>query len=130
MATTIGRIEIRGQEIPFVGKPKLKLGVRKREYKTDINGVTRASETLDGSESILMFDLDNQNKTARDLMIDLYKSLLTRDGEGTIIGTVTYDLDPFNPINLNGGSIEDLPEIEDGGTTTYTFKFNSYAETL
>ena len=130
MSTTIGRIEINGQDIPFVGKPKLKLGVRKREYKTDINGITRASETLDGSESMLMFDLDNQNKTARDLMIDLYKSLLTRDGEGTIIGTVTYDLDTVNPINLNGGSIEDLPEIEDGGTTTYTFKFNSYAETL
>lgn len=130
MSTTIGRIEINGQDIPFVGKPKLKLGVRKREYKTDINGITRASETLDGSESMLMFDLDNQNKTARDLMIDLYKSLLTRDGEGTIIGAVTYDLDTVNPINLSGGSLEDLPEIEDGGTTTYTFKFNSYAETL
>jgi hypothetical protein len=130
MATTIGRIEINGQEIPFIGKPKFKLGVRKREYKTDINGTTRVSETLDDSASMITFELDNQDKDSRDLMINFYKSPLTRNSEGTLIATITYDNDPFNPINLSGGAIEDLPEIEDGGTTTYTFKFNSYAETL
>lgn len=130
MASLICRIEMAGQSIPFVGKPKFKLGVRKREFKTDINGITRASETLEGSESILMFDLDNANKTARDLMIDIYKNQFSRDNEGSIVVYITYDNDPFNPIIFNGGFIENLPEIEDGGTTTYTFKFNSYAETL
>lgn len=130
MATTICRIEISGQTIPFVGKPKFKLGTRKREGKTDINGVTRFSETLDDSASMITFELDNQDKDSRDLMIDFYKRPLTRNGEGTLIATITYDNDPSNPINLSGGSLEDLPEIEDGGTTTYTFKFNSYAETL
>ena len=130
MATTIGRIEINGQAIPFVGKPKFKLGTRKREAKTDINGVTRYSETLDDSASMITFDLDNQNKDAIDLMVDFYKSPLTRIGEGALIASITYDNDPSNPVNLAGGSVEDLPEIEDGGTATYTFKFNSYAETL
>lgn len=130
MASLICRIEMGQQQIPFVGKPKFKFGVRKRESKTDITGQTLASETLEGSESILMFDLDNANKDARDLMIDLYKNQFTRNGGGSIVAYITYDNDPFNPIIFNGGFIENLPEIEDGGTTTYTFKFNSYAETL
>ena len=130
MATTIGRIEINGQAISFIGKPKFKLGTRKRESKTDINGVTRFSETLDDSASMIAFDLDNQDKDSRDLMVDFRHSPFTRNGEGTLIASITYDNDPSSPINLTGGSLEDLPEIEDGGTTTYTFKFNSYAETL
>lgn len=130
MATTISRIEINGQRIPFVGKPEFNYGTRKREFKTDINGVTRISETLEDSAGMLTFELDNVNHSARDLMIAFYKSRITRDGEGTLIATITYDHDPFNPINLTGGALESLPNIVDSESAKYTFKFNSYTETL
>jgi hypothetical protein len=121
---------IAGQTIDYNENLKYKLGTRKREFKTSITGLTRASESLDDSASKIMVTLDNSNRTARSLMESLYKQPFNRDGQGSIIASIVYSNDPNNPINFEGGILEDLPEIEDTGTTEYSFVFNSYSQTL
>lgn len=129
MSQLLPRLIIQGQEIVYCDKLKIKFGAAKREYKVNIDGTILASESRDDTASHITIPLQNNNKAMRDLMIQLYNTAVGRNGEGVLIGKVIYTNDIQNPIVFNGGSLEELPEIEDQGVTEYTFKFNYYSKT-
>lgn len=129
MSQLLPRLIIQGQEIVYCDKLKIKFGAAKREYKVNIDGTILASESRDDTASHITIPLQNNNKAMRDLMIQLYNTAVGRNGEGVLIGKVIYTNDIQNPIVFNGGSLMELPEIEDQGVTEYTFKFNYYSKT-
>lgn len=129
MSQLLPRLIIQGQEIVYCDKLKFKFGASKREYKENINGVILANETRDDTAGHIIVPLQNNNKAMRDLMISFYNTPFNRNGEGILISKVIYTNDIQNPIVFNGGSLMELPEIEDQGVTEYTFKFNYYSKT-
>ena len=129
MATLLPTVIINGQKINYVDKIKFRFGAEKREYKEQIDGTIVANATRDDTASTISIFVENNNKVMRDLMVSLYNTSFARDGSGSLIASIIYSNDQANPINFNGGSLMELPEIEDQGTTEYTFKFNYYSKT-
>lgn len=129
MATLLPTVIINGQKINYVDKIKFRFGAEKREYKEQIDGTIVANATRDDTASHIIISIENNNKVMRDLIVSLYNTPFARDGSGSLIASIIYSNDQANPINFNGGSLMELPEIEDQGTTEYTFKFNYYSKT-
>lgn len=123
------KLIVNNQRLNYVDKPKIKLGTAKKESKMRSDGTIAIHEMRDGTESYVTVAFSSNDKVMLDLMIELKRAGINRDGSGNIIMKAIYGNDVNNPLVFEGGFLEDLPEMEDQGTTEYTFKFNHYSET-
>lgn len=120
------RVKLEGIDIPHVEKIEQKKGISTKVPTTSSDGITRYGIDISASHTELMIPVDTKNRDLIRTMDRFAQRQLTRNGEGTITGSLLDSDDVQNPVNFTGGIVENIPSQTDQDTVTYKLFFNPY----
>lgn len=120
------RVKLEGVDIPHVEKIEQKKGISTKVPTTSSDGITRYGIDISASHTELMIPVDTKNRDLIRAMDSFAQRQLTRNGEGTITGSLLDSDDVQNPVNFTGGVVENIPSQTDQDTVTYKLFFNPY----